>query len=52
MLNLSLLIRAAAILGCVTAATTSGTSAAEPYKIDVILPLTGGAAFLGRTAAT
>ena len=44
--TLSLLIRAAAILVCVTAA--SGASAAEPYKINVILPLTGGAAFLGK----
>jgi len=46
--TLSLLIRAAAILGCAAAATATGTSAAEPYKIAVILPLTGGAAFLGR----
>ena len=46
MTTLSLLIRAAAILVCVTAA--SGASAAEPYKINVVLPLTGGAAFLGK----
>jgi branched-chain amino acid transport system substrate-binding protein len=44
--TLSLLIRAAAILVCVTAA--SGASAAEPYKINVVLPLTGSAAFLGK----
>lgn len=46
--TLSMFICAAAIFGCATAAVATGASAAESYKIDVVLPLTGGAAFLGR----
>ena len=46
--TLGLFIRAAAIVGCAASATATITSAAEPYKIDVVLPLTGGASFLGR----
>jgi branched-chain amino acid transport system substrate-binding protein len=44
--TLRLLIRAAAVLGCAIAANAA--CAAEAYKINVILPVTGGAAFLGR----
>jgi len=43
----SLLIRVAAILLSAMTLSATGTRAAEPYKINVILPLTGGAAFLG-----
>lgn len=40
---------AAAVAACSLLASVSGASAAQtgPYKIDVVLPLTGGAAFLG-----
>lgn len=41
-------IGAAAILSCAAAIATPGAGAIEPYKIHVILPLTGGAAFLGK----
>lgn len=44
----NLLVRAVAIVGCVAAIGVGGGSAAEPYTINVILPLTGGASFLGR----
>jgi branched-chain amino acid transport system substrate-binding protein len=44
----SRLIRMAATLGCLALVGTGSGRAAESYKINVILPLTGGAAFLGR----
>lgn len=44
----SLLMRAVAVFGCLAAVGLTGARAAEPYKINVVLPLTGGAAFLGR----
>ena len=37
----------AAVLACTTLPRAS--SAADPYQIDVILPLTGGGAFIGQT---
>jgi len=40
--------RAVALAACALALGAFGASAAEPYKIHVILPLTGGAAFLGQ----
>ena len=40
--------RALALAACALALGTFGARAAEPYKIHVILPLTGGAAFLGK----
>jgi branched-chain amino acid transport system substrate-binding protein len=40
--------RALALAACMLAIGTSGARAADPYKIHVILPLSGGAAFLGR----
>ncbi len=43
-----LLNRIIAALACVLALGTVAARAAEPYKIHVILPLTGGAAFLGK----
>ena len=45
---LNRLFHAAAILGCASAIAAPGARAVEPYEIDVILPLTGGAAFLGK----
>jgi branched-chain amino acid transport system substrate-binding protein len=39
---------ALALAACLAAHGMSGARAAEPYKIHVILPLSGGAAFLGR----
>lgn len=44
----SLTMSLVAILGCLAAAGVTESRAAEPYKITVILPLTGGASFLGR----
>ncbi len=41
-------VRALAITLGVAAGGMAGAHAAEPYKINVILPLTGGASFLGR----
>jgi branched-chain amino acid transport system substrate-binding protein len=40
-------VAAAAILACT--ALPRASSAADPYQIDVILPLTGGGAFIGQT---
>jgi len=37
-----------AIIACAALLGVFGADAAEPYKINVILPLTGGAAFLGK----
>jgi branched-chain amino acid transport system substrate-binding protein len=42
------LTRALALAACMMAFGASGARAADPYKIHVILPLSGGAAFLGR----
>src|SRR5262245_49951529 len=39
---------ACALAVCALALGGPGTRAADPYKIHVILPLTGGAAFLGK----
>jgi branched-chain amino acid transport system substrate-binding protein len=36
------------LLACILAFGASGARAADPYKINVILPLTGGASFLGK----
>ncbi len=44
----NLVNRAVAVAACVMALGVFGTRAADPYKINVILPLTGGAAFLGK----
>jgi branched-chain amino acid transport system substrate-binding protein len=44
----NLLKRAIALAACVLALGLFGARAADPYKIHVILPLTGGAAFLGK----
>ena len=41
-------MRLAAILGCATAISATAASAEQTYKINVILPLTGSASFLGR----
>src|SRR5215813_11855765 len=38
----------ACVLACLLALGIGGARAADPYKIHVILPLTGGAAFLGK----
>lgn len=40
--------RGIAVAACVSALSAISAQAAEPYKINVILPLTGGAAFLGK----
>ncbi len=40
--------RSLAVMACTSLLGVSAAPAAEPYKIDVILPLTGGAAFLGK----
>ena len=40
--------RGLAILACTSLLGVFGAHAANPYKINVILPLTGGAAFLGK----
>jgi len=40
--------RALAVLACASLLAVFGAHAADPYKINVILPLTGGAAFLGK----
>ena len=45
---LHLLHRAMALAACLLALGICGARAADPYKIHVILPLTGGAAFLGK----
>ena len=37
-----------AIVACASLLGVFGAHAADPYKINVILPLTGGAAFLGK----
>jgi len=44
--------RAVALAACALALGTVGARAADPYKIHVILPLTGGAAFLGQGEQT
>ena len=40
--------RAIVLAACLLALGLGGARAADPYKIHVILPLTGGAAFLGK----
>ncbi|HTQ75118.1 MAG TPA: ABC transporter substrate-binding protein [Burkholderiales bacterium] len=40
--------RAAALLGAALLALAPGARAADPYRIDVITSLTGGASFLGK----
>jgi len=40
--------RGLAVLACAWLLGVLGAHAADPYKINVILPLTGGAAFLGK----
>ena len=44
----NMLKRAIALAACVLALGAFGARAADPYRIHVILPLTGGAAFLGK----
>jgi len=44
----SLLALAIAAVGCLAAIGLAPGGAAEPYTVNVILPLTGGASFLGR----
>jgi branched-chain amino acid transport system substrate-binding protein len=44
----NMLKRAIALAACVLALGVFGARAADPYRIHVILPLTGGAAFLGK----
>ncbi len=45
---LKLANRAVVLAACMMMLGVFGARAADPYKIDVILPLTGGAAFLGQ----
>ena len=40
--------RSLAVVACASLLGVFGAHAADPYKINVILPLTGGAAFLGK----
>ena len=40
--------RGLAVVACASLLGVFGAHAADPYKINVILPLTGGAAFLGK----
>jgi branched-chain amino acid transport system substrate-binding protein len=42
------LVRALAGVACVLALGAFAARAAEPYRINVVLPLTGGASFLGK----
>jgi branched-chain amino acid transport system substrate-binding protein len=42
------LARALALAACALALAAFGARAAEPYRINVVLPLTGGASFLGK----
>jgi branched-chain amino acid transport system substrate-binding protein len=44
----NLLKRSLAAAACAAMAGILAAHAAEPYKIDVILPMTGGASFLGK----
>ena len=43
-----LVLRATALLACAAALGAPSVRAADPYNIHVVLPLTGGAAFLGK----
>ena len=42
--------RTLACVACLLALGAFGAHAAEPYRINVVLPLTGGASFLGKAA--
>ena len=44
--------RGLAVVACASLLGVFGAHAADPYKINVILPLTGGAAFLGKGGLT
>jgi len=47
-MSISHLLNRAVAAACVLALGVCGARAADPYRIHVILPLTGGAAFLGK----
>src|ERR1700682_1884580 len=48
-MNIRFLAAAAAAVTIALTAVPHATYAADPYEIDVILPLTGGGAFVGQT---